>query len=112
MDYLDHLTIVRHASFSAFDAWRRAARARLILLSTRGSLAYTEFRFEPGDILLLGRESAGAPPEVHDSADARLAIPLRPGMRSLNVTVAAAMVAGEAARQLDSRVHQRTAKKG
>jgi tRNA (cytidine/uridine-2'-O-)-methyltransferase len=111
MDYLDHVTITRHASFGAFDAWRRAARARLVLLSTKARLAYADFRFEPGDILLLGRESAGAPPEVHASADARLAVPLRDGMRSLNVAVAAAMVAGEAARQL-SLVQHRTSKEG
>ena len=100
MDYLDHVAIARYASFAAFDAARRASGARLILLSTKASLAYTAFAFEPGDILLLGRELAGAPPDVHASADARLAIPLRPGMRSLNVAVAAAMVAGEAARQI------------
>jgi tRNA (cytidine/uridine-2'-O-)-methyltransferase len=111
MDYLDHVTISRHVSFSAFDIWRRAAGARLILLSTRADLTYTAFRFEAGDILLLGRESAGAPPQVHDSADARLAIPLRNGMRSLNVAVAAAMVAGEAARQL-GLVQPRTSEKG
>ncbi|VTZ21340.1 tRNA (cytidine(34)-2'-O)-methyltransferase [Methylocella tundrae] len=100
MDYLDHVAIARHASFSAFDAWRRREGARLILLSTKASLAYTEFRFEAGDILLLGRESAGAPEEVHQTADARLLIPLQNSMRSLNVAVAAAMVAGEAARQI------------
>jgi tRNA (cytidine/uridine-2'-O-)-methyltransferase len=108
MDYLDHVAVARYPSFGVFDAWRRRARARLVLLSSKANLAYTEFGFQPGDILLLGRESAGAPPEVHDSADARLAIPLRAGMRSLNVAVAAAMVAGEAARQI-RLVHQRTA---
>ncbi len=100
MDYLDHVTIARYPSFAAFDAARRASGARLILMSTRASLAYTAFSFEAGDILLFGRELAGAPPAVHAAADARLAIPLRPGMRSLNVAVAAAMVAGEAARQI------------
>ena len=108
MDYLDHLRIARHASFAAFEAWRRAAGARLILLSTKASLPYTEFRFAPGDILLLGRESAGAPDKVHRSADARLAIPMQKGMRSLNVAVAAAIVAGEAARQI-RLVRSRTA---
>ncbi len=100
MDYLDRVAITRHASFRAFDEWRRGAGARLVLLSTKAALPYTEFRFEPGDILLLGRESAGAPPEVHEAADARVVIPLQSAMRSLNVAVAAAMVAGEAARQL------------
>jgi len=100
MDYLDHVAIARYASFGAFEAARRASGVRLVLMSTKASLAYTSFCFEPGDILLLGRESAGAPPEVHASADARLAIPLRAGMRSLNIAVAAAMVAGEAMRQI------------
>jgi tRNA (cytidine/uridine-2'-O-)-methyltransferase len=71
-----------------------------VLLSTKASLPYTAFRYLPGDILLVGRESAGVPMDVHDSADARLVIPLRPPMRSLNVAVAVAMVAGEATRQL------------
>ncbi len=103
MDYLDHVTIARHPSFAAFEAWRHAAGRRLVLLSTKASLAYADFVFEPGDILLLGRESAGVPDEVHASADARIVIPLQNAMRSLNVAVAAAMVAGEAARQMRLR---------
>ncbi len=109
MDYLDHVTIARHASFAAFEASRRAAGARLVLLSTGADIAYTEFCFAPGDILLLGRESAGVPENVHEAADARVVIPLRNSMRSLNVAVAAAIVASEAARQI-GLVHQRTAK--
>jgi tRNA (cytidine/uridine-2'-O-)-methyltransferase len=81
-------------------AWRRATGRRLVLLTTRASLAYTDFSFLRGDILLVGRESAGVPDEVHEAADARVIIPLRRPMRSLNVAVAAAMVAGEAVRQL------------
>ncbi len=100
LDYLDHVEIARHSSWSAFDAWRRAAGSRLILLSTKASLAYTDFRFEPGDILLLGRESTGVPDEVHENVDARILIPLQNSMRALNVAVAAAMVAGEAVRQM------------
>jgi tRNA (cytidine/uridine-2'-O-)-methyltransferase len=73
---------------------------RLVLLTTRAGLAYTAFSYLPGDILLVGRESAGVPAEVHAAADARHVIPLKPPMRSLNVAVAAAMVAGEARRQL------------
>jgi tRNA (cytidine/uridine-2'-O-)-methyltransferase len=100
MDYLDHVEIARHPHWRAFDAWRRANGRRLVLLTTKASLPYTAFSFARGDILLVGRESAGVPGEVHDAADARLIIPLKPPMRSLNVAVAAAMVAGEAARQL------------
>jgi tRNA (cytidine/uridine-2'-O-)-methyltransferase len=73
--------------------------SRLVLLTTRATLAYTDFGFRPDDVIQLGRESAGVPETVHAAADARLRIPLRPGMRSLNIAVAAAMVLGEALRQ-------------
>jgi tRNA (cytidine/uridine-2'-O-)-methyltransferase len=72
---------------------------RLVLLTTRGETPYTAFIFRPDDTLLAGRESAGVPDEVHQEADARLRVPMRPGLRSLNVAVAAAMVLGEALRQ-------------
>ncbi|MDB5598696.1 MAG: hypothetical protein JWN71_740 [Xanthobacteraceae bacterium] len=101
MDYLDQVTIVRHISFAAFDTWRRSAGHRLVLFTTRGATSYLAHDFRGGDILLFGRESAGAPDELHAAADARLAIPMRPGVRSLNVAVAVAMVAGEALRQTD-----------
>lgn len=94
MDYLDHLDLVRHASWADFDP-----PGRLILLTTRAETAYTAFRFEPGDTIMVGRESAGVPDAVHQRADARLRIPMRAGLRSLNVAVAAAMVLGEALRQ-------------
>jgi len=100
MDYLAHVEIARYPHWEAFSAWRRAHGRRLILLTTKGSLAYTAFCYLPGDILLLGRESAGVPAKVHAAADAQLVIPLKPPMRSLNVAVAAAMAAGEATRQL------------
>jgi tRNA (cytidine/uridine-2'-O-)-methyltransferase len=100
MDYLDHVAIVRHPSWTAFETWRKASARRLVLLSTKASLPYAAFSFLAGDILLLGRESAGVPDAVHEAADARLVIPLQNSMRSLNVAVAAAMVAGEAARQM------------
>lgn len=99
LDYLDRADIRRHASFGAFERWRAGADHRLLLLTTKGESCYTDFAFAPGDILLLGRESAGAPDDVHESADARLAIPLAPGLRSLNVAAAAAMALGEALRQ-------------
>ncbi|MFN3891405.1 MAG: tRNA (cytidine(34)-2'-O)-methyltransferase [Beijerinckiaceae bacterium] len=102
MDYLDRLRIDRHASWSAFEDWRRAKGRRLVLLTTRASTPYTRFAFRPGDALMVGRESLGAPDEVHAAADARITIPMRPGMRSLNVAFSAAMVIGEALRQLDA----------
>lgn len=101
MDYLEAADLTRHSSWNAYLA-RRAALVppgRLVLLTTKADTAYTSFAFEPSDTLLCGRESSGVPPEVHRSADARLVVPLRPGLRSLNIAVAAAMVLGEALRQ-------------
>jgi tRNA (cytidine/uridine-2'-O-)-methyltransferase len=99
MDYLDAVAIKRHGSWRDFDAWRRRERLRLVLFTTAATSSYLDYGFEPDDILLFGRESAGVPQEVHAAADARLVIPLRPGLRSLNVAVAIAMAAGEALRQ-------------
>jgi tRNA (cytidine/uridine-2'-O-)-methyltransferase len=99
MDYLDAVTIMRHASWREFEAWRHAERNRLVLFTTGASMSYLDHRFAATDVLLFGRESAGVPQEVHQAADARLVIPMRSGMRSLNVAVAAAMAAGEALRQ-------------
>jgi tRNA (cytidine/uridine-2'-O-)-methyltransferase len=105
LDYVDALRLTRHASFSAFEAWRRGTAGagpsrRLVLLTTRGDTDYLDFRFREGDVLMVGRESAGVPDEVHAGADARLHVTMQPGLRSLNVAVAAAMVVGEALRQL------------
>ena len=97
MDYLDQLDLTRHVSWSAFRSGQTAGR--LVLLTTRAAVPYTAFTFRPDDRLLLGRESAGVPEEVHAAADARVVIPLRPPARSLNVALAAAMVLGEALRQ-------------
>lgn len=99
MDYLDHARILRHVGWTAFEAWRSANPARLVLLTTQAALPYTGHAFRPDDILLLGRESAGAPDEIHAVADARIVIPMADGLRSLNVATAAAMVLGEALRQ-------------
>jgi tRNA (cytidine/uridine-2'-O-)-methyltransferase len=99
MDYLDQVNIVRHASWETFEAWRGCAAARLILLTTRARRSYLEHAFRSGDVLLFGRETSGVPEKVHAAADARLVIPMREGLRSLNVAVAAAMVVGEALRQ-------------
>ena len=100
LDYLDHVEIYRHESFEAFEVWRSGQDgARLVLLTSHGSVAHTEFRFAPTDVLLLGRESAGVSQSVHDACAARVRIPLRPGLRSLNIAVAAAIALGEALRQ-------------
>ena len=98
MDYLKSADIRRHESWARFHGGL-APGQRLLLLTTRGTMAYTDFAFAAGDTLLVGRESAGAPDTVHAVADAKLTIPLLPGLRSLNVAQAAAMVLGEALRQ-------------
>jgi tRNA (cytidine/uridine-2'-O-)-methyltransferase len=99
MDYLDTVALVRHTSWQVFEAWRRTANQRLVLFTTTATRSYLDFAYQPDDVLLFGRESAGVPQEVHDAADSRLRIPMRPGLRSLNVALAAAMAAGEALRQ-------------
>ena len=99
MDYLHNVALTRHDSWDRFAESVDTSGARLVLLTTRGATPYADYAFESKDILLLGRESAGVPPEIHDAADARLLIPMVDGVRSLNVALAAAMVAGEALRQ-------------
>ena len=99
MDYLDQVTIARHTSWQAFAAWRAQTGARLILFTTGAATSYLDHAFRPDDLLLFGRESAGVPEAVHQAAQARLVIPMRPGFRSLNVAVAVAMAVGEALRQ-------------
>ena len=99
MDYLDAVNIVRHRSWQDFESWRRSGPHRLVLFTTAAPVSYLDCRYQPNDVLLFGRESAGVPAHVHMAADMRVAIRLRPGMRSLNVAVAAAMAAGEALRQ-------------
>jgi tRNA (cytidine/uridine-2'-O-)-methyltransferase len=98
MDYLDQVTLRRHDSWAAFDAWRRAEQFRLVLFTTRATTSYLAHSYG-NDVLVFGRESSGVPDEVHAAADARLTIPMRPGLRSLNVAMACAMVVGEALRQ-------------
>jgi tRNA (cytidine/uridine-2'-O-)-methyltransferase len=99
MDYLDHVRLVRQLSWAAFETWRRERALRLVLFTTRGERSYLDHRFGTDDILLFGRESAGVPDEVHAAADARLVIPMRAGLRSLNVAMACAMAVSEALRQ-------------
>jgi len=97
MDYLDLAQVTRHVSWAAFQADRGSGR--LVLLTTRAEHSPYDFAFAPDDILLLGRESAGVPDDVHESCDARLRIPMVAEARSLNVAVAAALVLGESLRQ-------------
>ena len=99
MDYLDRVAITRHASWRAFEAWRHAEHARLILFTTQASRSYLDHVFQENDILMFGRESSGVTDEVRTSADVSLVIPMRAGLRSLNVAMAVAMAAGEAMRQ-------------
>ena len=105
LDYLQHVEIARHESWETFAAWLAAdGTRRLVLLTTQASGSYLDFRFAPEDVLLVGRESAGVPDAVHARADARITVPMRPGLRSLNVAVAAAMVLGEGLRQANQSV--------
>jgi tRNA (cytidine/uridine-2'-O-)-methyltransferase len=99
LDYLDAVKIERHISFAAFEEWRKASGRRLVLLTTKGKTAYPDFAFRDGDLLMVGRESSGVPDKVHARADVSLRIPMREGLRSLNIAVALSMVLGEALRQ-------------
>ncbi len=100
LDYLEAVELCRHISFADFNAWRCKNGYRLVLASTSGAVPYCDFLFSDNDILMMGRESAGVPDDVRGEADAAVYIPMRNGMRSLNVAVSAAMMVGEALGQL------------
>ncbi|MEK1931376.1 MAG: tRNA (cytidine(34)-2'-O)-methyltransferase, partial [Pararhizobium sp.] len=100
MDYIASVTLTRHISWERFEETRLAERRRLVLASTKAAQPYTRFRFQQGDTLLFGRESAGVPDHVHNKADGRIIIPMVEGQRSLNVAMSVAMIAGEAIRQV------------
>jgi tRNA (cytidine/uridine-2'-O-)-methyltransferase len=106
MDYLDQVTITRHDSWSKFQQWRNDGAYRLVLFTTKADGSYLDYRYQAADILMFGRESAGVPDEVATSADARVVIPIRPGLRSLNVAMAAAMALGEALRQTGAGIQE------
>ena len=97
MDYIDHVAITRHAGFDAFRA--SAAGQRLVLFTTKASQSLHDFEFAAGDILLFGKESAGVPDAVAEACDARVRIPIRPQVRSMNLATAAAIALAEALRQ-------------
>jgi tRNA (cytidine/uridine-2'-O-)-methyltransferase len=99
LDYLEHAQIVEHDSYEHFDRLRHQTGRRLVLLTTKSSENAYAFSYQPGDMLMLGRESAGVPDAVAIAADARIRIPMKAGLRSINVAVAGAMVVGEALRQ-------------
>ena len=102
LDYLAAASLTRFPGLAAFEAWRRAEGARLVLLTTAAEQAYHRTEYRPGDVLLAGRESAGVPLEVHAGAELRVRVPMTAGRRALNVVTALAMVAGEALRQTDA----------
>jgi tRNA (cytidine/uridine-2'-O-)-methyltransferase len=98
LDYLESARIIRHVTYEAF--LETIAGRRLILFSTRGTVAHHACRFRPADVLMMGREGAGVPADVHARADIRLRVPIAPGCRSLNVAVAAGIGLAEALRQI------------
>jgi len=103
MDYIDQVDLKKHESWVKFlKTSQKNANARIVLLTTKADCSHTEFEFRPSDILLLGRESAGVPEDVHAAADARIIVPMAPETRSLNIAVSAAMVLGEALRQTNA----------
>lgn len=99
MDYAENVAVLRHSGWLSFREQQIASGSRLVLFTTRGSVRLDDVTFQPGDTLLFGRESAGVPDEVHAAADAKVAIPLTPGARSLNVAMSAGIALWEALRQ-------------
>jgi tRNA (cytidine/uridine-2'-O-)-methyltransferase len=96
MDYIDYVEVTR---FASFDSYRAAVGGRLILFTTKGQASLYEFRFQPDDILLFGKESGGVPAHVAAASDAALRIPIRPEVRSFNLATSASLALGEALRQ-------------
>lgn len=102
MDYIELAIVVRHVGWTDFEAFVTTAGRRLVLATTKGSVPYAGFAFRNDDIVLMGRESAGVPEAVHERADGRIVIPMRPDTRSINMAVSAGMILGEALRQTGS----------
>tara|TARA_B100000686_G_C16659155_1_gene899912 strand:+ start:743 stop:1195 length:453 start_codon:yes stop_codon:yes gene_type:complete len=99
MDYIDHLEYKRHDDWHKFYKWIKENRFRLILMTTKSEDSIYNFKFQPSDILLFGRESAGVPENIHKSVDHRLTIPMKEGLRSINLSSSVALVLGEGLRQ-------------
>ena len=103
MDYVEKVNLNFHDSWDIFfDTVQNTIKARIILLTTKSENSFISFNFKKTDILLLGRESAGVPKHVRDSADENIVIPMSNGSRSLNIAISAAMVLGEAMRQTNT----------
>lgn len=100
MDYIDIATVQHHDSWETFYEWTKKSDYRLILLDSKAKTLYTDYDYQRRDILLMGKESSGVPSEIFQTVPERLLIPMKPGCRSLNVSLAAAMVVGEGLRQL------------
>ena len=101
LDYVDQASVQEHDSWARFEDWRRHTGRRLVLLTTKATSSAYDVAYRPDDILMVGRESAGVPDAVAVLADQRVRIPMRDGMRSINVALAATLVLGEAKRQTD-----------
>ena len=101
LDYVDHASVQEHASWTALDAWRHDQARRLVLLTTKADTSAYAVDYRADDILMVGRESAGVPDAVAAAADLRIRIPMRSGLRSINVALAATLILGEAKRQTD-----------
>ena len=100
MDYYEYLTLTKHLSWEKFYEWSKENSYRLILLTTKSTKSYYDYKYQPNDIILFGRESAGVPEYVHEKVDERLTIPMIKGPRSINLSSSVSIVAGEMIRQL------------
>ncbi|MDC0232532.1 tRNA (cytidine(34)-2'-O)-methyltransferase [Pelagibacteraceae bacterium] len=102
MDYIDHIDYKRHIDWKHFYKWSQKNKFRLILMTTKTNHSFYKFQFNSSDILLFGRESAGVPNDVHQIVDHRLTIPMKEGVRSINLSSSVALVLGEGLRQINS----------
>jgi len=102
MDYIDHIDYKRHIDWEHFYEWSQKNKFRLILMTTKTNQSFYKFQFHSSDILLFGRESAGAPDNIHKIVDYRLTIPMKEGVRSINLSSSVALVLGEGLRQTNS----------
>lgn len=98
MDYIDHVEFTRHAGFDAFR--QTIGEARLVLFTTKAVQSAYQFEFRPDDVLLFGKESAGIPTEIAETCDAKVRLPMREEVRSMNLATSAALALGEALRQV------------
>jgi len=101
MDYLDHIDYKKHIDWQHFYDWKKENNFRLILMTTKSRESLYNFKFHPSDILLFGRESAGVPENIHKIVDHRLTIPMKEGVRSINLSSSVALVLGESLRQIN-----------